>query len=418
MNFTSFVAARYLSASRRHHFVSWITILSILGIAIGVAAMIVVLSVINGFEKELRNRFLAANAHILAYRFPSGLTDYPSWEQKIWDAFGEDLTGSAPFVHAETMAKHNSAIHTLLVRGIDPEKREHVQSLRTLIQPPEALDQLQAEITAVEQGQALSAVPNVIIGFHLLKSLGVNIGDTIELVAPSHGTEGSLFSSMRRFKIIGFYNSGLQHYDAKLALLSIPAAQQLFGMGEAVTGIEMGLQHPNDSVEVAQRFSQQFHLSVKEWQSFNKNIFDAMEKERIVIAVIVALVAFVASFNILTTLFVNVTQKRREISLFKALGCQNHQIIWIFLKQSIFMGILGGVLGLGLAYVVSQIIANFEIIKLPEIYLLAKLPIEFDIRVYAGVSLGGLVIACIAGLYPAWMGAKISPIDGLRHDDR
>lgn len=417
MTISTFIAIRYLKTNHENRFFSWIALLSIAGIAIGVAAMIVVLSVINGFEKELRNRFLSANAHILAYRFPAGLRNHENWEQVIVEKFGQYLTGVAPFVHFDTMGKKDFLIHAMLIKGVDPKKRESVQNLGNIIRPITALDSLQSEIELKRRGKEWAKVPSIIIGKGLARMMEAKIGDTIELISPQTEHADPL-GQLLPFKIVGFYDSGLQHYDNKLGILSIPAAQKLFNMNELVTGIEIGLHDPNQSPEIADLMSQEFQLSIKEWQSYNRNIFEAMRNERTVIGLIVALVAFVASFNILTTLFVSVTQKRKDIALLKAIGATNQQVLMLFIKQSFFIGSLGGSIGVFLAFILAKIIETVPFVKLPDIYLLSNLPVNYDWRVYIGVSLSGVLIAIVAGLYPAIAATKVSPILGLREGAR
>ncbi len=413
MNFSSFTAFRFLSSHREQRFLSWITTLSIAGIAIGVAAMIVVLSVINGFETELRNRFLAANAHVLMYRYPSGMRDYDQWDSNVRKFIGSDITGISPFIHSETMGRKDGLIHSVLVRGIDPIRRTDVQDLRNIVRPIEALDRLQAEIDQREHGQDLPTTPGIIVGVRLLQIMNSKIGDSIELIAPRAESSDDPFGDVQRFEIVGVYDSGLDHYDAKLAILSIPAAQRLFNMGKVITGLEIGLKDPYKSPEIAKKLDERYNLSVTQWQSFNHSIFEAMKTERLVIALIVALVAFVASFNILTTLFVTVSQKQREISLFKSLGATNDQILMVFVKQGTFMGVVGGLLGVLLALGLGYIIEHYRIIDLPNIYLLAKLPVQYDWRVYLAVAGGGVIMSSLAGLYPAWVATKVAPTHGL-----
>lgn len=412
MSVTSFVALRYLLANQSNRFFSWIAFLCITGIAIGVAAMIVVLSVINGFEDELRSRFLSANAHIMAYRFPAGLKNPEVWQKAIHKEFGEYVTGLAPFVHFETMGRKDYIIHSMLIRGVSPTLRQDVQDLRSLIRPPEALDQLQLEIDRREKGEALPEQPSIILGRGLASLMQVQVGDSVQLISPQADQENPI-GEMQTFKMVGLYDSGLQHYDDKLGLVSIPAAQQLFDMGDIVTGIEIGLKNPDKSKEIASLMSSHFSISIKEWQSFNKNIFEAMQTEKTVIGLIVALVAFVASFNILTTQFVSVTQRQRDIAVLKALGATNRQILLLFVKQSLFIGFIGGSVGVVIAFILANILEHVPFIKLPDIYLLSSLPVSYDWRVYTGVTVCGLLIAMLAGLYPALRATRVTPVEGL-----
>ena len=408
-NFTALVALRYLKISRRDMFFTWISMLSIIGIAIGVAAMIVVLSVINGFEEELRNRFLAANAHVLAYRFPAGIDNYHGWAAKISRDFKDEVKGVSPFVHYETMARTDSSVHFILMRGIHPQQREQVQSLAGLIEPANALDLLQQEL----EREQTPDDPQIIVGKGLLRLLGGRIGERLRLVSPQ--TES--FTQHKYFKVVGVYNSGLKHYDNRVGIVSIRTAQRFFAMGERVTGVEIGLHKPQNSRAIAARMRAAYSLSIKEWQSFNRPLFEAMKQERAVISVIVALVALVAIFNIFTTLFVSVSQKLRDISILKSLGATNRQINTIFLQQGCLIGLFGSFFGVGCALLTSALLRRYQIIDLPDIYLLAELPVRFDLWVYLGVCSVAILCCLIAGLYPAQTATRTSPLETLRNRD-
>ncbi len=413
MSVSTMIARRYMQAGRNNRFFSWISLLTIAGVTFGVAAMIVVWSVINGFETELKKRFLAANAHIMAYRFPHGLSDPETWTQTIERDFPLDVKGVSPFIHYETMARRDSILHAVLIRGVNPALREKVQSLTPITSPSEALTHLVEEEKAHERGASKPDIPSVILGVGLLSLLDGKIGDTIELVEPGQ----KHISAMKKFKVVGVYDSGLKHYDNKLVLMSIPTAQNFFGMDEKVTGLEIGLAKPWQSVEIAGKMSDKYALSIKEWQSFNKPLFETMEMERVVILLVTALVAVVAAFNILTTIFVAVTQRQKDISILKALGASNKLILVLFLKQGLYVGVLGGVLGMILAGLISMVLERYQFVDLPDLYLLAKLPMSYDWWVYAGVFAASLTVSAIAGLFPAWMASKTSPVEGFRGTD-
>lgn len=410
MPFAYSVAFRYLQSSRENRYFSWITLLSLTGLAIGVAALIVVLSVINGFEFELRNRFLQANAHIMAYRYPAGMVNPEKWASMIQKDFHEVVRGTSPFIHYETMAKHGGIMQGVLVRGIFPRQRENVQSLHGLIFPPEALDKLQAEIDDAASGKPEPEVPSIIIGKGLLGIFNAKVGDTIHLIAPSENR----FSDMKRFKVIGTYNSGLKHYDNRLIAMSLTAAAQFFNMGETVTGLEIGLNDPDLSPAVARQMEEKYNLSFREWQTHNKPLIDAMERERVVIALIVAMVVLVAGFNILSTVFVSVSQRQRDISILKALGAHNRQIIGLFLVQSLSIGFGGSILGVIMAGGISYVLETYPFIDLPEPYFLTSLPVHYSPSVYGGVSACAILICLIAGLYPAFVASRVIPTEGIK----
>jgi lipoprotein-releasing system permease protein len=401
------IARRYLLATRSSRYLAWMTALSIAGISIGIASMINVLSVINGFEKELRDRFLAANAHILAFQYPSGIDDPEAWIKLISEDFPTELTGVSPFVHSETMATKDGLMHNILVRGIQPRMRAKVQDLGPWIKPQSALKELEQSF---DHPDNYDGPRPMIIGSGLLSILQSKVGETIKLVAP----ESASLGEFRDFKVVGVYDSGLKHYDNKIGIMALTDAQRFFRMKQRVHGVEIGLKNPTDSKSIAEKMSRKYSLTIKEWLSFNKQMFEAMEMERAVIALIVALVAFVASFNILTTLFITVTQKQRAISVLKALGATNKQIQAIFITQGLLIGLVGGVLGMIIAFGISKFLETFEVVNLPDLYLLARLPIIYDLSVYLTVAISGCIICVIAGIYPAWVASRINIVDGLR----
>lgn len=407
MSAAPLIARRYLVSSGSSRYLSWMTVLSIVGIGIGIAAMIVVLAVINGFETQLRDRFLAANAHILAFQFPAGISDPDEWTLRVKNDFGSELTGVSPFVHSETMATKDGLMHNILIRGIHPTLRKAAQDLTPYVRPSTALNELNRSF---EQPSAHEGPRPIILGVGLLSILQSNVGDTINLIAP----ESSSVGEIRAFKVVGVYDSGLKHYDNRIGIMAISDAQAFFKMQKRVHGLEIGLKAPKNSKEIADRMSLKYNLTIKDWQSFNKELFESMNMERAVISLIVALVGFVAGFNILTTLFITVTQKQRSISVLKALGASNIEILKIFLFQGFLFGSIGAVLGVILAFVISKILETFEIVNLPDLYLLARLPVTYDWTVYLSMALGGCLICVLAGLYPAWVGSRVNIVEGFR----
>jgi len=412
MSFSTFIAKRYLRASRKTHFFSWISALSILGISIGIAVMIVVISVFDGFETELRERFLAANAHILVSSYPKGISDYKSLQNIIKKNYGSHITGVAPFIHMDTMAKKDFLSHGVLLKGILPHERSLVQKLRGIVRPESALHELQAEIDEFKTTKQTKEVSPAILGLGLMTLMDVKLGDTVKLIVPNSKTDDA-FGREELFKIVGVYDSGLQHYDNKLFITSLTEAQQIFDMQDRVHGVEIGLRNPNDSKKLVTRMQEHIPLDFNEWQSYNPTIFEAIRTERKMIALIVALVTFVASFNILTTIFVLVIQKQKDISILKALGATNRDILLIFFKQSTFMGILGGALGLALALLISFILVYIPFIDIPDVYMLSYLPVELSWKVYLGAASLGIFMSSLAGFYPALRASQILPTQGI-----
>ena len=387
--------------------------MTIAGVAIGVAAMIVVLSIINGFETELRNRFLAANAHILAYKIPEGIDNYQDIMQKINSEFKDKnvLSGVSPFIHTETMVKKNNTMVATLVRGIDPELRNKVQpQLAKYITPAESIKKI-----SDNQVSSLAKLnsQNVIIGIGLSKRLQAEIGDQIKFVTPQR--EG-LFGIFKDYKVVGIYDSGFSHYDDKLAIMSIKAAQRLDDEKSVVTGVEIGLIDPWQAEEFEYKLETMFlDMIVKNWQDFNLEMFQAIQYERVLISLLVALVALVGGFNILTTLYISVFQKERDISLLRAIGSNKLQILVLFIKQGLLMGLVGCSVGLLLAFFLATALEKYQIVSLPDVYMLARLPVEYNPKVYLVTWLVGMIIIIIAGIIPARSASKQDLTSSLKH---
>jgi lipoprotein-releasing system permease protein len=401
------IAKRYLLASRGSLFLRWMTGLAIAGITIGIAVMIVVLSVINGFQTQLRELFLAANAHVMAFQYPSGLDDAEAWTKLIEKDFGSQIKGISPFVQAETLATKDGLMQNILIRGIDPMKRKAAQDMSPMIRPKTAIDELQKSFESNDQKEKPRPI---IIGSGLLSILQAEVGGTIRLLAPDSSSVGD----MREFRVVGVYDSGLKHYDNRIGILAINDSQEFFQLEKRVHGLEIGLNDPKESEAIADKMREKYSLTIKEWLSFNKSMFDMLQKERAVIALIVALVAFVASFNILTTLLISVTQKQRSISVLKALGASNWQIQKIFLLKGLFIGFIGSILGMILALGISKVLQTFKIVELPDLYMLAQLPVNYDWTVYAGIAVAGCLICVLAGAYPAWAASRVNIVEGFR----
>lgn len=374
---------------------------------IGVAALICVLSVIDGFEDGLRKRFLAANAHILMYKYPGGVTNAEEAVRLIGAKLAKQTTGVAPFVYFESVLTHNFANAPVIVRGIEPHRREAIQSLKEIVTPLSALDALQEEMDQPD----LQSPYKAIVGSMVLADINAKIGDVIKITSPTQSASGGYDQSS--LEIVGVYDSGFNHYDRKIVITSVRGGQRLLKIPH-VTGLEIGLHDPSISPQIAQLLSESHpEFSITEWQSFNRPMFQMVEKQRSVIALLVFLVSLVASLNILSTMFVSVTQKQRDISLLRALGASNRQVLRLFLNQSVIMGLIGVLLGCTLAALINHLLGNYDFIKLPDAYFLRSLPVKNDPAVYGGVAVVAMALSVIAALGPSLAASRGDPSAGL-----
>ncbi len=402
-----FISFRYLLSNKKNIAFSWVAILSILGTTIGIATMILVLSVIDGYQTELRERFTAVSSHLVVYSYPHGMDNGERWSKKLIDFTNGEITATSPFIHYETMAIKDGMMQALLIKGISPRERNKIQNFSSMVTPASATEELQKEVDSFNASQPSTATPSIILGRGVISVLNIKIGDTIQLVRPSD-------SKLVKFRVVGSYSSGLQNFDNRYAFMSIHQAQSFFGMGSTITGLECSLAHPMDSIGLADKIEAKFSLSVKDWQSYNSSLFEAIQSERAVIALIVLIVAIVAGFNILTTLFVSVTQKQKDISILKALGAKNSQIIKIFLNQGFYIGAIGSILGMALSFVAAKLLQTYKFIELPEPYFMEYLPISFDLSLYLTIAGIGILISILAGIYPSFVASRVIPIEGIK----
>lgn len=415
MSVSILIARRYLRADRHNRFLSWGAVLAVVGILLSTCTTIAVMSILAGFEKELRHRLMAANAHIMLYRFPAGIRDYQQISDELQQTYGSHIKTIRPFVYFESVISLNQLHEPVMIRGITLPEETSLQEtsshpLASLIRPPGALSQLFELQEPYEDGTPPGAdsIP-IIIGHRLLSILDLNYGDAVKLISPQK--EGDQGQNLHR--VVGSLQTGLANIDQKMVLMSLNHAQDLFDLGSSVTGVEIMLNEPNDSSRLAEAMAAKYSLSVRDWQSINRSLFQAMAVEKLVVACIVTIVAIVAGLNVLTTMFTAVSNRQRDISILRSLGASQILIARIFLTQASLYAAVGILLGIGAAYAIIEWVNQQTILELPEIYILSKINAPQDLGLYAGVSLVTLILAIIAGLFPALMAAKVKPGEGM-----
>ncbi len=408
-----YIGLRYTRAKRRNHFISFISLTSMLGIALGVTALITVLSVMNGFEKELRERILGMAAHATISGYGSGL---PDWENAAETA--EDhprVTGVAPYIRAEAMLTHGKAVHGAIIRGVLPEEEPRVSKVASKMKFG-TLDSL--------EGGAY----NIILGKDLAKSLQVNVGDRVTLVAPQvRVTPAGILPRLRRFTVGGIFEVGMYEFDAALALIHMQDAARLFRLKDKVTGIRLRLDDlflaPRVSRELAEELSGSYWVT--DWTQHHANFFRAIKTEKTVMFVILTLIVAVAAFNIVSTLIMVVTDKESDIAILRTLGITPAGVMRIFMVQGSVIGVIGTLLGavggvalaLNVESIVPAIEALFEVKFLaPDVYYISDLPSDLnwpDVGRICGVA---LLLSLVATIYPAWRASRTQPAEALRYE--
>jgi lipoprotein-releasing system permease protein len=408
-----FIGLRYTHSRRRTHFISFISMTSMLGIALGVTALITVLSVMNGFEKELRDRILGMASHATVTTYAGRLADWPSLSQELEEE--PSIIAMAPYVRGESMLSQGKRVSGALIRGVMPGMEGGVSDVVSHIKG--------GDLTLLEEGEY-----NIILGNELAIVLGVGVGDSVTVVTPqvTIGPTGIL-PRLRRFTVVGIFEVGMFEYDRGVALVHIKDAARLFSLDDNVTGLRLKLDDIYKAPRLARELSARLPggYRVEDWTRQHANFFRAVKTEKRVMFIILTLIVAVAAFNIVSTLIMVVTDKRSDIAILRTLGASPGSIMKIFIIQGVVIGVLGTALGvaggLGLALNVETIvpaIENFFNVEFlaADVYYISEVPSELhwkDVWLMASVSMG---LSLLATLYPAWRAARTHPAEALRYE--
>ena len=407
---------RYTRAGRvagRNGFISFISGVSMLGIALGVAALIIVLSVMNGFQKEVRDRMLAVVSHIeLLAPGGEGFADVNALMTQA--KRHTDVLAAAPFVSQQALMARGEDMRGAMVRGIQPELETQVTDF-TLQMPPAVRASLQAGSF------------NVVLGGELANSMGVRVGDQITLIAPGgQVTPAGVMPRLKQLHVSGIFDSGHYEYDASLALLHIEDAQRIFRL-EAPSGVRLKIKDSQQARAVAADLSMQLgpDVIVRDWTRQNRTWFAAVQVEKRMMFIILTLIVAVAAFNLVTTLVMTVTDKRADIAILRTLGASPRSIMAIFVVQGATVGVLGTltglVLGLSVAFNIDVIVPAIEQLLgasfLPrDIYLISRMPSDPQAADIWPIAIISLVLAFLATLYPSWRASRVNPAQALRYE--
>jgi lipoprotein-releasing system permease protein len=409
---TLFVGLRYLRAKRRNHFISFISLISMAGIALGVTTLITVLSVMNGFERELRERILGMVSHATIQGYDG---EFPGWPDIVRDARGHpNVLGAAPYVEQETMLKARRTAGAL-VRGIDPQSEPAVSDIHQLM-----VDGSLDDLVPGEWG--------VLLGLGLADRLGVRTGDSVTIFAPEiRATPAGVIPQVRRFTVVGLFEAGVHQYDTALAVIHYQDGQRLFRLGENISGIRLKLDDMMRARWIARELSAELpgFYRVRDWTQQHANFFRAVQTEKTVMFIILSLIIAVAAFNIISTLVMVVTDKQSDIAILKTMGLGPRRIMWVFMIQGSLIGIIGtglGVVGgIALALNVESVVGAIEqVLSIEflsaEVYYISDLPSELrwgDVVRFAGVA---LVLSLLSTIYPAWRASRTEPVEALRYE--
>ncbi len=408
-----FIGLRYTRAKRRNHFISFISLISMLGIGLGVMALIVVLSVMNGFQKEIRARILGVTPHLQVMSDSGQLDD---WQHTLDIVAGHpEVRAAAPYVSGQGMVSLNDNVQGVMVRGILPDAEQRLTGLGDKMKHGSLNDLRAGEF-------------NIILGVDLARALGAHVGDSVLLITPQGQiTPAGMLPRLKQFHVAGIFEIGMAPYDNALALIRLEDAQKLYRMGDGVSGISGSLNNldlaPRVAFELEGKLPKDTYAT--DWTRQNANYFSVVAMEKKMMFIILSLIVLVAAFNIVSTLVMAVTDKQADIAILRTLGASPNSIMKIFMVQGMLIGLIGmasGVIGgvliaLNIGTIVPFIEHLFGVQFLSkEFYYISELPSDLqrgDVIVVAGMS---FLISLFATLYPSWRASKVQPAEALRYE--
>ena len=409
-----FIGLRYTRAKRKNHFISFISLTSMIGIALGVAALIVVLSVMNGFQAELRIRILGVASHLEITGANNQLSDWPTLAAQVKKK-QPGVIASAPYVMAQGMLSYGQAVQGALVRGILPDYEDNVADLGKNMKAGRLSD-----LRAGEFG--------VVLGLDLAQLLGVSIGEKVVLMAPQgQFTPTGVVPRIKQFKVVGLFQIGMYEYDAGLALIHMDDAAKLYRMGDNVSGLRLKLNDLFDAPQMSAKLTQKLdgNYFVTDWTQQHANFFKAVQLEKKVMFIILTLIVAVAAFNIVSTLVMAVTDKRADIAIMRTFGASPRSIMGIFIVQGALIGIIGTLIGAAVGILIALNIDSiipfienlFKVQFLAkDVYYISDLPSKLDWNDVITIVVMSFVLSLLATLYPSYKASTLNPAEALRYE--
>ena len=407
------IGLRYTRAKRRNRFVSFISATSIIGITLGVTALIVVISVMNGFQDELRERILGMTAHVTVSQHGGSLSDWPSVVKRVDE--NPAVQAAAPYIQSEGMLSAGSAVSGAIIRGIRPALEMPVTDIGAHMQQG-ALDDLEAGGFGIVLGAALA------------RSLGVGVGDKLMLISADVAvTPVGGMLRQRRFTVAGIFEVGMYEYDRGTAMIHLADAQALFRSGESVSGVRLKLDDIFAAPAVARDLNHRLGppYVAQDWTRSNSNFFRAIQIERTVMFIILSLIVAVAAFNIVSTLVMLVTDKQGDIAILRTLGASPGSIMMIFIITGVVIGLVGTLVGVGVGVLIAE---NIDVIVpwienavgiqfMPaDVYYISEVPSRLDWSDVGMIGLMAFALSFVATLYPAWRASRVQPAQALRYE--
>ena len=400
------MAGRYLRGRGKRMF-SGITAIAMGGVFVGVAAILIVLSVENGFHQELRDRILGATPHIVVAKYSYAPIPYPAGGDSLLRQIANvpGVVSVAPFVYAKTLVRTENGVEGVVIRGVDLEHEREITGITgTIVQGKFAFDS-----------------SGVVIGVELARTLDLSVGDRLNLASPFGGTSTPLgfMPRTRYFRVNGIFDSGMYEYNSSFIYLSLAGIQEFLGMQDMITGFEVRVRDVYTSDRVAQRITRQlgYPYRATDWIMQNRNLFTALRLEKVVTFIVLVLIVLVAAFNIIGMLTMMVIRKTREIGILKAMGAKSSTVTRIFVLAGGFIGITGTFAGAGFGLVACWLLNKYRFVSLPgDVFFIKNLPVQVLPQDVVLVCVAAIIITFAATIYPALKAARLVPLEAIRYE--
>ena len=407
-----FVGLRYLRAKRRTRTISLNTFISITGITLGVAALIGTLGIMTGFKEDMQAKILGTTSHVVVQpRGKQTLAGYAELIQQVENVPG--VVAATPYIYQQVLLTSKTGVRGVVLRGIDPQKEPEVTEVTKNVKSGTVQD-----LAAPDASAQTDRKPGIIVGKELARRLGVVVGSRINVVSPVGPISAlGMTPKIRPFRVVGLFESGMYDYDASLAYISLEEAQRFFSLGRTATGIEVKVDDVFAADAVAKRIDARLGKGymARDWMLLNSNLFSALRLEKTMMFLLLVLITLVASFNIVGTLTMIVTEKQREIAILKAMGATPGAIMRIFMLNGLVIGLTGTVIGIPLGYTFLYLIENYFTFD-QTVYFLSSIPVHVKALDVFLVAFSAILISFAATLYPSWQAAKLAPVSALRYE--
>jgi lipoprotein-releasing system permease protein len=415
MRYEYFIGLRYLRARRQETFISLITLISILGVMIGVMTLNVVMGVMTGVEETLRDRLLGINAHVAVVKSGDQLRDYQNVLDQVVKE--EGVVAATPTVYGQVMLTSGARVTGVVVRGVDPDRVNKVVDIQRYMKEGTVAGLKSQHPLQIEGRTVLLA--GIVLGERLAGQLGVFVGSPVQVVSPlGSATAIGVIPKVRRFVVSGILNTGMSEIDSTLVFMGLADAQKFFELGDGVTNIEIRVNDVNRSREIAEQIQRRlgFPYFTEDWSRLWPNLFSALQLEKTVYFLVLLLMVLIGAFNIISTLVMVVMEKKKDIAILRSMGATRESIRNIFLFKGSIIGIIGTSLGVLLGLAVCVILDKYGFQLPKDTFLISTVPVRIYLGNFVLVAVASLFVCLVASIYPARQAAKLDPVEIIRYE--